>query len=98
MTGTVTTLSQCDGGGALDPEDRPLALAGLWTGRRGPETGEWHRTFTIVTTRPNAFMTPIHARMPVVVPPDAWARWLDPTPAEPGELRAIERWRPRPLR
>jgi putative SOS response-associated peptidase YedK len=72
-----------------DPWDRPLALAGLWTGRRDPDTGEWHRTFTIVTTRPNAFMALIHGRMPVVVPPDAWARWLDPTPAEPGELRAL---------
>ena len=54
-----------------DPDDRPLALAGLWTGRQDPESGVWHRTFTIVTTRPNAFMAPIHDRMPVVVPPDA---------------------------
>ena len=72
-----------------DPQDRVLALAGLWTGRQDVETGEWHRTFTIVTSRPNAFMAPIHDRMPVVVPPDAWARWLDPAPAEPGELRAL---------
>jgi putative SOS response-associated peptidase YedK len=57
--------------------------------RLDAETGDWHRTFTIVTTRPNAIMTPIHDRMPVVVPPDSWARWLDPTPAEPGELRAL---------
>jgi putative SOS response-associated peptidase YedK len=34
-------------------------------------------------------MAPIHDRMPVVVPPDAWATWLDPTPREPGELRAL---------
>jgi putative SOS response-associated peptidase YedK len=72
-----------------DPDERPLALAGLWTGRRDEESGEWHRTFTIVTTRPNAFMIPIHDRMPVVIPPDAWAAWLDPTPREPGELRAL---------
>ena len=71
-----------------DPDDRPLALAGLWTGRQDPESGVWHRTFTIVTTRPNAFMASIHDRMPVIVPPDAWARWLDPRPA-PGELRAL---------
>jgi len=72
-----------------DPSGLPLALAGLWTGRQDPATGEWDRTFTIVTTRPNAFMAPIHDRMPVVVPRDAWARWLDPRPAEPGELRAL---------
>jgi putative SOS response-associated peptidase YedK len=72
-----------------DPGERPLALAGLWTGRQEPESGVWHRTFTIVTTRPNAFMASIHDRMPVIVPPDEWARWLDPRPTDVGELRAL---------
>jgi len=72
-----------------DPGGEPLALAGLWTGRRDEASGEWQRTFTIVTTRPNAFMASIHDRMPVVIPRDAWASWLDPTPREPGELRAL---------
>jgi putative SOS response-associated peptidase YedK len=72
-----------------DPDDRPLALAGLWTGRQDPDGGVWHRTFTIVTTRPNAFMASIHDRMPVIVPPDAWARWLDTKPPDVGELRAL---------
>ncbi|HEU0243804.1 MAG TPA: SOS response-associated peptidase [Candidatus Limnocylindrales bacterium] len=72
-----------------DPADGILALAGLWTGRQDPESGLWHRTFTIVTTRPNTFMASIHDRMPVIVPPDAWARWLDPAPVQPGELRAL---------
>jgi putative SOS response-associated peptidase YedK len=27
--------------------------------------------------------------MPVIVPPKAWSRWLDPTPADPAELRAL---------
>ncbi len=72
-----------------DPADLPLALAGLWTGRQDPESGEWHRTFTIVTTRPTSFMAAIHDRMPVIVPPDLWATWLDPVPRDPGELRAL---------
>ena len=72
-----------------DPDDRPLALAGLWTGRRDDGTGEWLRTFTIVTTRPNEFMAAIHDRMPVVIPQELWATWLEPTPREPGELRAL---------
>ena len=75
--------------GSTTRPDRPLALAGLWTGRQDAETGEWRRTFTIVTTRPNEFMASIHDRMPVVVPPDAWATWLDPAPRDPGELRAL---------
>jgi putative SOS response-associated peptidase YedK len=72
-----------------DPSGWPLALAGLWTGRQDPETGEWQRTFTIITTRPNELMRPIHDRMPVVLAPGSWARWLDPTPSDPGELRAL---------
>jgi len=74
-----------------DPSGSPLALAGLWAGRQDPETGEWRRTFTIVTTRPNDFMATIHDRMPVVIAPDAWPRWLDPalTSADAGELRAL---------
>ena len=72
-----------------DPADRPLALAGLWTGRQDPESGQWNRTFTIVTTRPNSLMAPIHDRMPVILPLEAWARWLDPAPAQLDELRAM---------
>jgi putative SOS response-associated peptidase YedK len=34
-------------------------------------------------------MTAIHDRMPVLIAPEAWARWLDPAPADPGELRAL---------
>ena len=56
----------------------PLAFAGLWSGWRDKETGEVLRTMTIVTTGANELMAPIHDRMPVVVPPDAWERWLDP--------------------
>ncbi len=72
-----------------DPADAPLALAGLWAARRDGETGIAIRTFTIVTTRPNAFMEGIHSRMPVILPPDAWGTWLDSQPSDPGELRAL---------
>jgi putative SOS response-associated peptidase YedK len=72
-----------------DPADGVLALAGLWTGRKEEETGEWLRSFTIVTTRPNDFMGSIHDRMPVVIQPDSWERWLDPTPQDPGELLGL---------
>ena len=73
----------------FDPAGLPLALAGLWTGRQEPETGEWRRTFTIITTRPNEFMRRIHDRMPVIVDPANWALWLDPAPKDPGELLAL---------
>ena len=70
-------------------DGRPLVLAGLWDGWKNPETGDIRRTFTIVTTTPNATVAELHNRMPVIVPDDAWARWLDPGLAEPGELRAM---------
>lgn len=70
-------------------DGRPLALAGLWAGWRDPATDEVRRTFTIVTTGPNELLRSIHDRMPVVVPPAAWDRWLDPALPDPGELQGL---------
>ena len=67
----------------------PLALAGLWTGWRDPATDTVRRTFTIITTTPNDALGDLHDRMPVVVDADAWERWLDPSPADPGELLGL---------
>jgi putative SOS response-associated peptidase YedK len=69
-------------------DGRPLALAGLWAGARLP-TGEVQRTFTIVTTRPVEALAWLHDRMPVVLPEDAWDRWLDRAAGVDGELRAL---------
>ena len=67
----------------------PLALAGLWAGWKDPASGTVRRTFTIITSRPNAAVTDLHDRMPVVIDPEAWARWLDPAPTDPGELLGL---------
>jgi putative SOS response-associated peptidase YedK len=69
-------------------DGRPLALAGLWAGARLP-SGEVRRTFTIVTSRPNETIAPLHDRMPVVLPDGAWERWLDISRPADGELRAL---------
>jgi len=68
---------------------RPLVLAGLWAGWKDPSTEVVRRTFTIITSRPNRALGDLHDRMPVIVPDDAWVRWLDPEPADPGELQAL---------
>jgi putative SOS response-associated peptidase YedK len=70
-------------------DGRPFALAGLWAGWHDPATDEVRRTFTIVTTGPNELMRSIHDRMPVVVPPEAWERWLDPSLPDAGELQGL---------
>ncbi|HEY3522636.1 MAG TPA: SOS response-associated peptidase [Candidatus Limnocylindrales bacterium] len=69
-------------------DGRPLALAGIWAGARLP-SGEVKRTFAIVTSGPNAALAPLHDRMPVVVPEDAWDRWLDRSGPADGELSAL---------
>lgn len=54
----------------------PLAFAGLWESWMGPN-GEEMETALIVTTKANRTLGPIHDRMPVIVPPEAFDLWLD---------------------
>jgi putative SOS response-associated peptidase YedK len=54
----------------------PLAFAGLWETWEGPN-GEELDTAAIVTTAANRTLVPIHNRMPVIVPPEAFDLWLD---------------------
>ena len=69
------------------PDGRPIALAGLWAGWKDEDTGEVIRSFTIITTSANDMMSPIHDRLPVMLPDAAWHRWLDPGRVE-GEALA----------
>jgi putative SOS response-associated peptidase YedK len=66
----------------------PLALAGLWEVWHDAEGGAL-RTCTVITTRPNATLAPIHDRMPVIVPPSGWDRWLEPEPLRPDEREEL---------
>jgi putative SOS response-associated peptidase YedK len=52
-----------------------FAFAGLWE-RWHPENAEPVDTFTILTITPNELMKPIHDRMPVIIPPQDYRRWL----------------------
>jgi putative SOS response-associated peptidase YedK len=54
----------------------PLAFAGLWETWTGPN-GEEIDTAAIITTTANRTLGPIHERMPVYVPPEAFDMWLD---------------------
>ncbi len=61
----------------------PFTLAGLWENWKDPESGEWVRTFTIITTDANELVATIHDRMPVVIGPEDRERWLKgPNPKE----------------
>jgi putative SOS response-associated peptidase YedK len=54
-----------------------LAFAGLWDRWKNP-SGDWIKTFSILTTTPNAVTSAVHDRMPVILDPDNYDLWLDP--------------------
>lgn len=66
-------------------DERPFAFAGLWERWQMP-AGESLHTFTIITTVANELMHQIHARMPVILAPDAYDLWLDVGVSEPEKL------------
>lgn len=54
----------------------PMAFAGLWESWMGPN-GEEMETAAIVTTTANLQLAPLHDRMPVILPLEAFDLWLD---------------------
>jgi putative SOS response-associated peptidase YedK len=64
---------------AIAMRDRsPYAFAGLWERWRDPATTEPLETFTVITTDPNEVIEPLHNRMPVILQPKDYDRWLQP--------------------
>lgn len=68
----------------------PLAFAGLWECWRGDGSSPPLETFCILTTRANELMRPIHDRMPVIIRPESFGRWLEPGAAADDLLGPIE--------
>lgn len=66
---------------------RPLGFAGIWTATR-TSMGQGIGTCAILTCAPNELMSPIHNRMPVILPVPAREEWLDPT-TEIAALQAL---------
>ncbi len=54
----------------------PFAFAGIWDGWKDMR-GHWLQSFAIVTTEANELMSRIHPRMPVILHPRDFDRWLD---------------------
>jgi len=91
--GTGKTSRRGKGGAKKQPyffhmnDDRPFAFAGLWETWESPD-GSFLDSATILTTDANDLMRPVHDRMPVILAPDNYARWLDPA-VEPEEATAL---------
>lgn len=58
------------------PDDRPFGMAGLW--EHWERDGKTIESCTIIVTSANSQLATIHDRMPVILHPDAYSRWLDP--------------------
>ena len=57
-------------------DHRLFAFAGLW--ERWEKQDPALETCAVITTGPNALMEPIHHRMPVILPEQSYASWLNP--------------------
>ena len=77
----------------LDPKTRqpfayslrdgyPFAFAGLWDAWKDPANGEYLQTFAIITTTANELTGKVHDRMPVILNPKDYDRWLERGTAE----------------
>jgi putative SOS response-associated peptidase YedK len=56
----------------------PLAFAGLWERWTDKTTNEPLETYTIITTEPNDLTVKVHNRMPVILAPKNYERWMAP--------------------
>lgn len=66
----------------------PFGLAGLWE-VWSPSGGTPLYSCTIITTEANALLRPIHDRMPVIIKPQDYNLWLNPSVQEPFVLNSL---------
>jgi putative SOS response-associated peptidase YedK len=64
----------------------PFGLAAIWENWQRPGSEEWVRTFAVITTAANELVSDIHDRMPVIIPPVAYERWISTIEPDPRDL------------
>jgi putative SOS response-associated peptidase YedK len=67
---------------------RLFAFAGLWECWKDP-TGQWIKSFSILTTTANAITAPVDDRMPVILDPSDYDLGLDPGMKDPTVVSAL---------
>jgi hypothetical protein len=77
VTALVDAIARQDG--------RPLAFAGIWESFCWPDETV-HRSFAIMTTRPNAEIDELQDRMPVILEEQDWPVWLAESDGDHGAL------------
>lgn len=69
-------------------EEKAFGFAGLWEQWLTP-SGDHIASCTILTTRCNELLQPIHDRMPVILQPQDYDVWLDPQVQTPEVLQQL---------
>jgi putative SOS response-associated peptidase YedK len=70
------------------PDEKPFALAGIWD-RWVSGDGEVVESCAILTQAARPPVDAVHDRMPIVIEPQSWNRWLDPALTDPGEVAKL---------
>jgi len=73
------------------PSDKPFAFAGLWESWTNKESDEEsvYKSCTIITTAASDSIREIHHRMPVILDPDFYEKWLNVEIQDPKELESV---------
>ena len=71
------------------PGQEPFGMAAVWKLWKNPKTGQWERTFAILTGDPNELVAPIHDRMTTFVEPRDCEEYLAPADRPPVHLLRI---------
>lgn len=67
-----------------------FCFAGIWDQWRDPDSGEVIESCSIIVGPANDLVQPIHNRQAVILPPDAYERWLSPA-SDVDALKALLR-------
>jgi len=67
----------------------PFGMAGVWKLWKHPKTGQWEKTFAVLTGEPNELMAPIHDRMTTFIEPRDHGEYLAPAERPPVHLLRI---------
>jgi putative SOS response-associated peptidase YedK len=67
-------------------DQKIFGFAGLYNIWKDKQTGKEIRSYTIITTEPNATVGKYHDRMPVILDLEDEEMWLNPDISEPGRL------------
>ena len=71
-------------------DDSPIAFAGIWATER-TASGDI-AACAVITCAANGLVAPVHHRMPVILPPEAYDDWLDPDADAVDLLALVQPW------